>query len=99
MSSTQASLSWINVEDAMKFKAFMISLTGPETKCFLEHDKSHEEALATLDERTQFRVQEKINQAKGSSVNWRQMRNKIKKHYSYQSETMDEAKEDVAKAS
>jgi len=92
-------MTWINLEDAMKFKAFMISLTGPETKCFVEHSAENEKSLELLDERTQFRVQEKITQAKGSSVNWRQFRNKIKKHYSYQSEKMDEAREDVAKAS
>jgi hypothetical protein len=96
-------MTWINLEDAHKFKAFMISLTGPETKCFVEHDKSHEEALESMDDRTKFRVQEKITQAKGSSINWRQFRNKIKKHYTYQSDVLsgeaDEVKNDVAKAS
>ena len=96
-------MTWINLADANKLKSFMITLTGPETKCFIEHDKSHEEALETMDDRTKFRVQEKMTQAKGASVNWRQFRNKIKKHYSYQSnaigEGADEAKNDVAKAS
>lgn len=92
-------MTWINLEDAAKLKAFLISLTGPETKCFLEHDASHEQALEGLDDRTKFRVQEKMTQVKTSSINWRQFRNKIKKHYSYQSETMDEAKDDIAKAS
>jgi hypothetical protein len=96
-------MTWINLEDQNKFKAFMISLTGPETKCFLEHDKSHEEAVEGLDDRTKFRVQEKTTQAKSSQINWRQFRNKIKKHYSYQSDAVsgnntDEAREDVAKA-
>lgn|GEM_PF-1860218 len=92
-------MTWVNLEDANKLKAFVISLTGPETKCFLEYDAAYAQALDGLDDRTKFRVQEKTTQAQSSSVNWRQFRNKIKKHYSYQSETTNEVKEDVAKAS
>ena len=92
-------MTWIDLEDANKMKAFIISLSGPEIKAFFEHDDKHEAVTKSLDERTQFRIQEKINQGKNSSVNWRLFRNKIKQHYSYQSEKMDDGAENIAKAS
>lgn len=93
-------MSWVNLEDAAKLKSFIISLNGPEIKAFFDHDTKHEEASKGLDERTQFRIQEKINQGKGANVNWRLFRNKIKQNYSYQSEQADDTTEqDIAKAS
>ncbi|MGH1467262.1 MAG: hypothetical protein ACRBBP_00060 [Bdellovibrionales bacterium] len=77
-------MSWIDLSDANKLKSFIINLSGAEITCFKAHDASHEEAMGLLDERTQFRIQEKVAQDKETTVNWRSFRNKIKQIYSYE---------------
>ncbi len=76
-------MSWIDLEDITKLKVFLTNLSGSEIKWFKEHSIDHKEAINLLDERTQFRIQEKISKNKETNINWRVFRNKIKKVYSY----------------
>ncbi len=90
-------MSWVDLTDTVKLKAFVTNLSGSEIKCFKEYNVDHKEAINLLDERTQFRIQEKVSKDKQANINWRVFRNKIKKIYSY--ESMQNNEKTVAKAS
>lgn len=76
--------SWINTEDGKSLKEFYASLSGPELKYLLDFDNKFTGALSSMDERMQFRVKERITKEEHMKINWREFRNKIKKHYAYE---------------
>lgn len=91
-------MSWVQLEDVNKLKSFVISLSGAEVTSFIEYKSSHEEAVKLLDERTQFRIKERVSLDKDIKMDWRSFRNKIKQTYSYEG-TQKNDEETLSKAS
>lgn len=84
------SFEWIKVDDSKSLKDFFSNLSGPEIKCLLEYDSKYNTALEAMDERAQFRFKERMNKEANMNLNWREFRQKIKKHYEYQSAVVNE---------
>lgn len=75
--------SWINTEDAKGLKDFFGNLSGPEIKCLLDFDPKFKKALDAMDERAQFRFNERMKTEANMALDWKQYRDKIKRFYSY----------------
>jgi hypothetical protein len=78
------SFDWIQVEDQKMLKEFFSNLSGPEIKYLIDFDAKYNSALSSMDERAQFRFKERMNKEASMALNWKEFRQKIKKHYSYQ---------------
>lgn len=74
---------WINIEDQKNLKDLFSNLSGPELKYLLDFDAKFTSALASMDERAQFRFKERMTKEANMVLNWREFRQKIKKTYSY----------------
>lgn len=76
-------LEWVSVEDTAALKSFVNALNGTELACLKDTASWFDEGIQSLDERTQFRVKERMNQNKDDTVNWKALRDKIGQHFSY----------------
>lgn len=77
--------SWIDSSEAKSYRDFLVDLSGAEMKYLFDFDNKFEQATQTMDERTQFRIKERISKEENMVLNWKEFRQKIKRHYNYES--------------
>lgn len=84
--------NWIQLTDTKVLKDFFAELNAAELKTVLDYNEDFNKSIGSFDERTQFRIKEKIAKSDAHSVNWKVLRGKIKNYYKYEANNGNQEK-------